>query len=124
MKSATNVQTRFMAPSPFGVAGSHRLRSDGVPIALEIVISSSHDTRRASVNPLDEGNDETFVLLRSETDTKVYWGDLLQRLKADVPRLIYSDQGVDVFEIGQPETRVYSGDRTTPAGGQGVWGRS
>jgi hypothetical protein len=36
-----------------------------------MVISSSHDTRRASVNPLDEGLDETFVLLRGETDAKV-----------------------------------------------------
>jgi hypothetical protein len=26
-----------------------------------------------------------------------------------VPRLIYSDQGVDVVEIGQPDTKVYSG---------------
>jgi len=85
-----------------------------------MVISSSHHTRRASVNPLDEGSDETFVLLRGETDAKVRWGDLLERLKADVPRLIYSDQGVDVFEIGQPDTKVYSGDRATPAGRQGV----
>ena len=39
------------------------------------MISSSHDTRRASVNPLDEGIDETFVLLRSETDAKSLMDD-------------------------------------------------
>jgi len=37
-----------------------------------------------------------------------------------VPRLIYSDQGVDVFEIGQPDIKVYRDDRATPAGRQGV----
>jgi hypothetical protein len=70
MKSATNVQTRFMAPSPFGVAV---IAYDPTVYQSRwrMVISSSHDTRRASVNPLDEGLDETFVLLRGETDAKV-----------------------------------------------------
>src|SRR5439155_4556501 len=45
-------------------------------------------------------------------------GDLLERLKADVPRLIYSDQGVDVVEIGQPDGRSRAAIRTTPAGRQ------
>jgi hypothetical protein len=83
-----------------------------------MVISSRHDTRRASVNPLDEGSDETFVLLGSEPMPKS--DGVIERPKADVPRPIYSDQSVDVFEIGQPDIELYSGDRTTPAGRQGV----